>query len=66
VKNLDFFQFFDQKVGLMPYHGENIYFFAYLTSLRPSFDILISIQSQFHIEITGKIMKIISLTSGQF
>ena len=42
LKNWDFFQFFDQRMGLMPQQWKNTNIFAYFATLRPSFIILFS------------------------
>ena len=45
LKNWDFFQFFDQRMGLMHQQWKNTNIFAYFATLRPSFIILLSKKS---------------------
>ena len=41
LKNWDFFQIFDQRMGLMPQQWKNTNIFAYFAIVRPSFIILL-------------------------
>ena len=45
LKNWDFFQFFDQRMGPMPQEWKKTNIFAYFATLRPGFVILLSKKS---------------------